>query len=81
MTLDDVSRDFSGMARSKVARYTEAFPDGLKLSRFLDSDGESSVFEMLHPARAAPAIRILVNENGGGLGKRRNSRHDQRRHG
>jgi hypothetical protein len=77
VALDDVSRDFGGVARSEISWYAETSSDDLKVCGFLDRNGEASIFEMSHPTRAATAVWILMNKDRRGLGKRRNRRHDQ----
>lgn len=56
------------MAGGKIARYAQAFPDRLKLSRFVNRDGKPSVLKMSYPTRAAPAIWIFMYKYGGSLG-------------
>jgi hypothetical protein len=69
MAFDDITCDLRSVARSQVGRHAETSPDNLEIGGLLDCDGEARVFEMAHPARAAPAIRILVNEDIGSLGE------------
>jgi len=76
VSFQDVSVDLGSVARGEIGRYSEPFPDGLKIRGVLNRDGEARGLKMLHPTCAAPAIRILVNEDVWTLGTRRKRRHD-----
>ncbi len=65
MTFNDVPIRLGRMTRREVGRYAKAFPDRMKIRRFLDHDGETSFLEMAHPTRAATAIWILMNQDNG----------------
>ena len=65
MTFNDVSIRLGRMTRRKVSGYAKTFPNGMKICRFLDRDGETSLLEMAHPTRATTAIWILMNQDNG----------------
>lgn len=75
--LDDVPSKLGRMTGGKVRRYTKPFPYDFQVSDLLDRDGEAGGLKMLHPACAASAIRILVNENAWSLAESGGRRHDQ----
>lgn len=79
MAFDDISCDFRGVTCSKIGRYAQALPDGLKVSRLLDGNGKACVLDMSHPTRAATAIWIFVNKDSCSLGRDRKRRHEQGR--
>src|SRR5882724_4812416 len=64
------------MASGEIGRYSKPFPDAFKVGGLLDRDSEACRLKMLHPTSAAPAIRILVNQDVGSLSTGR-PRNDQ----
>jgi hypothetical protein len=77
MPFQHVSTELSGVASREIGWHPRPFLDGLKIGGFLNCNGEAGIFDVLHPARAATAVWILVNKDRGSLGERRNRRHDQ----
>jgi len=68
MSLQHVSIDLSGVASRKIGRHPQPFPDRSKICGLLYRNGEACVLEMSHPARAATAVWIFMNQNRRGLG-------------
>ena len=63
MTFEDISADFGSMTSGQVGWYAETRPDHVKVCRFIDFNREACLLEMVNPARAAPTIWVLVNQD------------------
>jgi hypothetical protein len=68
MSFQHVPIDLSGVASRKIGWHPQPSPDRLKICGLLNRNSEAGILQMPHPARAATAIWIFMNQDRGGLG-------------
>ena len=87
MALHDKAVQLGGVASGEIIRHAEPRPHGIQVTGLDDGDWKSFRLQMIGPAAAATAIRILVNGDtrlvraGGGSGRRQQDRGKPRKEG